>query len=557
MLSMVHTSAPMVMIRQQAVALALLLVMSPACSTDPNCSDTATCPAPGGSDAGADAGTDASVTGDAGGSADGDVWGGGDGPDGSLPSDGSPEAAPPCDKDAAPADAACLIDDQYGVFVSPKGDDAAGQGTKAAPYKTLAKAIADAKAKTKRVYACDDGTGYPESITIGTSLDGTVAYGGFACGAWTYSATAKAVVKPASGTALKVSALTTGLKFDGFEFDSPDATTAGGSSIAVIVDSAQNVAFNNVKVVAGKGGAGVAGVDGAKGDDGLSVDPQQQGGLNASCSALSRPGGTWPTQSACGSLGGPGGDGKRESDGTAGSAGNPRTNVTPAGADNGGPNGGQGGTIGSVGNAGSPGTASIATGAFSATGHVPATGGANGKDGYPGQGGGGGASNAPFGTGCFGASGGAGGMGGCGGKPGTGGASGGASVALLSWQSGVTLTGCTLISAAGGAGGKGGNGGAGGKGQDGAAGGQGITAPTAIGAGGKGGKGGNGGAGGPGAGGNGGPSYALVYNGTEPVQTTTTLSAGLGGAKGAGGTAGAVLAPDGTAGTAQQKLQAP
>jgi hypothetical protein len=501
--------------------------------------------------AGADAGTDASVTGDAGG-ADGDGLDvDGALSDSSLPSDSGdepkPEAAPPCDKGAAPGDAACVIDHAVGGFVSPKGDDTAGLGTKAAPYKTLAKAIADAKAKTKRVYACDDGTGYPESITIGTSLDGIVAYGGFACGAWTYSATAKAVVKPASGTALKVSALTTGLTLDSFEFDSADATTAGGSSIAVIVDTAQNVAFNNVKVVAGKGGDGAPGVDGTNGDDGAVVGTDQQG-KDATCTNPPDPlgGGKWlPAGSACGSRGGNGGPANL---GTLGSPGLPGTPGTPNGgavAADGGP--------GANGLSGSNGTAAPQNAVWSAAGYAPSGSGGNGAAGQPGQGGGGGGATNAGSSSCIGASGGAGGMGACGGVGGTGGASAGASVALFSWRSGVTLTGCTLVSAAGGAGGKGGNGGTGGTGKDGAQGGSmGLGAFA-----GHGGKGGNGGAGGPGAGGNGGPSYAMVYNGTEPVQTTTTLSAGSGGAKGAGGTAGPVLAPDGTAGTAQQKLQAP
>jgi hypothetical protein len=513
-------------------------------------------------DAGADTGTDASITGDAGGSADGDVLDGGDASDSSVPSDGSTEAtveaAPPCDKDAAPADAACLIDDQYGVFVSPKGDDTAGLGTKAAPYKTLAKAIADAKAKTKRVYACDDGTGYPESITIGTSLDGIVAYGGFACGAWTYSATAKAVVKPASGTALTIKSVSLGASFDSFEFDSADAVTAGGSSIAVVVEASQNIVFKNVKMVAGKGGAGAPGVDGTKGADGALVGIDQQG-KDATCASDAgafNVGGVWLNASACGSLGGTGGTVSMNGNGGAGTDGSPTTNVTTPSMGIGGPQqaglGADGnlGTIGSDGNAGTSGAASATAGTFTSTGYAAAAAAGSGTVGHPGQGGGGG-SGSKAASGCIGASGGAGGMSGCGGGAGTGATSGGASIAMLDWNSGVILNSCTLLAASGGAGGKGGNGGAGGTGKDGADGG---AAGSGMGKGGKGGKGGNGGVGGPGAGGNGGPSYALVYNGTEPVQTTTTLTPGSGGAKGVGGTAGTVPAPDGTVGSAQQKL---
>ncbi|MBK7581332.1 MAG: hypothetical protein IPI67_14095 [Myxococcales bacterium] len=49
-----------------------------------------------------------------------------------------------CDPTKSPGLSHALIADDYGVFVSPKGDDTSGNGTKASPYKTLGKALASA-----------------------------------------------------------------------------------------------------------------------------------------------------------------------------------------------------------------------------------------------------------------------------------------------------------------------------------------------------------------------------------------------------------------------------
>lgn len=530
--------------------------------TETTCEENATCPAAGGG-AGMDAGG-------AGGAA-GTDGGGTGGTDGSAGTGGASEAgadasgdasadsdAPACNTGLSPSEASCLVDDAYGVFVSAAASDAGtATGSRSKPFLTIAEGLAAAKKGTLRVYAC--GT-FTTPVTIDAALDGVRLYGGFDCTTWAYSAANRTVVKPAAaGVALKVTGVKA-LEISDFEFDALDAAKAGESSIGAIVDTSDGVTLTRVKLVAGKGADGAAGDDGGPGQNGPPVDPQQQGGLNASCSATSRPGGSWGgVPSSCASLGGAGGDAKLNSDGTAGSPGDPRANVTPGGTDNGGAKGGQNGTIGSPGDSGTSGAGALAPLAFTASGYTLPDPGAKGTDGFPGQGGGGGgASNAPFGSGCFGASGGAGGMGGCGGKPGTGGGSGGASVALFSWQSGVTLTGCTLISATGGAGGKGGNGGAGGTGQAGAVGGAAYTVDggTSIGKGGDGGKGGNGGPGGAGAGGHGGPSFALVCAGTSAKQNSTTLQPGTGGAKGSGGSVPSA-AGDGQTGLAAAEYKLP
>src|SRR6266508_2261412 len=244
-----------------------------------------------------------------------------------------------CTSTEPPATSTCV--NEAAVFVSPKGNDASGTGRKAAPYKTIAMALqAASKTTFKRVYACDDGTGYPESLSIEATLDGLTIYGGFDC-AWTYGASAhRAKVNPPTGSPVTVKGLTKGLTMEDFELVAATATMPGGSSIGVIVDTSANVVFRGVRIAAANGAPGSPGVDGAGGQDAPMVQGQQQG-LNASCAAVGtlQPGGAWPSMSGCGSRGGPGGDGRLGSDGSAGSAGNPRANVTPLDNDNSGAKG--------------------------------------------------------------------------------------------------------------------------------------------------------------------------------------------------------------------------
>ncbi|MBK7581328.1 MAG: hypothetical protein IPI67_14075 [Myxococcales bacterium] len=118
-----------------------------------------------------------------------------------------------CDPTKSPSAEPCLIADDYGVFVSPKGDDTSGTGTKASPYKTLGKALASAGTTGKSVYACDDGGGFSETATLAVTAthDSRGMYGGFDCGTWTWSATAKAKVNGAA-VALTISGISSNFK---------------------------------------------------------------------------------------------------------------------------------------------------------------------------------------------------------------------------------------------------------------------------------------------------------------------------------------------------------
>jgi hypothetical protein len=465
-----------------------------------------------------------------------------------------------CDASSSPGENACVISNDFGVFVSAKdGDDTAGDGTREKPYKTIGKGLTSAKAAGKKTYVCATGGGYAENITIDGALDGSELYGGFDCDTWSYSTSVKALIDKPSAMPFKVNGVNA-LVIENVEVQAATATGAGASSIAMIAADSQNVVLRRVKLVAGDGADGAPGTNGQKGADGPEAGADQKG--KDACSAAptgSQLGGGWPG-AVCGSEGGAGGAAYKNvtTPGGAGIDGSPKTNVNPPNVANGGAGAtvvltpGSPGQPGSPGNAGVNGPAAASVGAFKSAGYTAADGNAGASDGFPGQGGGGGGAAMGNGT-CVGASGGAGGMGGCGGTKATGGGGGGASVALFSWSSSVTLDSCELISNTGGAGGKGGDAGQGGGGKTGGTKGLG----GGLGDGGGGGDGGSGGPGGSGSGGTGGPSFALVWQGTAPTKIgSVNLTPGGGGQKGIGGAVQIVAinkAPDGSDGATGQE----
>jgi hypothetical protein len=470
------------------------------------------------------------------------------------------DIGPTCDVTKSPSVESCLIDELYGVFVSPLGNDLTGSGTRAAPFATFGKALQTAAPQLLRVYACDQGTGFAEQLDV---PDGAKIFGGFECVDWTYATTRRAVVRAPTAPALAIRNAVTSVLMEDIEIDAPDATGVGASSVGALIDSSASVVLRRMKIVAGKGGGGTEGADGAKGMDAPDVAAAQVGSAGL-CPAMvaAQLGGAWSQVSSCNSRGGVGGTATQGSDGSNGVAGTPRDNVAPPDVDNGGLKGAVGGDgiSGSPGNPGNLGVPTPTMGMFTSSGYTPASAvpSATGGDGSVGQGGGGGGGSNATGM-CIGASGGAGGMGGCGGKGGTGGAGGGASIAVISWTSELTLDTCELVSSAGGLGGKGGDGGAGGSGKAGAVGGEAFAGDggMVVGKGGRGGTGGTGGLGGPGGGGTGGPSYALVYKAQAPVKTNVTLTPGAAGVGGPGGTSGPTTGSTGNAGQAAPEFPVP
>ena len=487
---------------------------------------------------------------------------------GDAPVDTPPDV-PVCDAspDRSPLDEPCLVDEAYGAFVSPRGSDITGNGTRAAPYQTIGRAMGSAK-RGRRVFVCDDGTGYSDPIVVDRSTDGHTVYGAFDCATWVPSATARARVRPKAGPAIIVSGLAVGITIENFDLRAADAAI-GASSIAAKIDASVGVVFRRTRIASGKAGAGTDGSDGTAGGDGPPAGADQLGRAPF-CANASQLGGI-AVVSTCGATGGRGGLGTLSTFGprsNPGMNGEPMSGVSPANRANAGTTcrsdtftpGVADGSRGADGIPGVPGASAPSGGTFSATGYAPSLPGADGTDGRPAQGGGGGV-GCPSSATCVGPSGGAGGAGGCGGQHGTGGGPAGASIGLLSWRSTVLLDKCEVISAEGGAGGRGGHGGAGGKGSAGGKGNDGFDGSDPSGAGGLGGEGGSGAAG---AGGNGGPTYGIVFAGQRPTQMGgTTVARGSGGPGGAGGTtpasavSGSSRAADGFLGDANYELSLP
>jgi hypothetical protein len=508
-----------------ALLTALTLIATTGCGGS-DCTDTATCDNGGGT-GGATGGT-GGTSGTGGTTGGGGTMGGG-GVSGSGATGGTSGAGGDggtCDTSKSPSQEACLVDDQYGVFVDGTVSTT-GDGSKASPFKTIAEGIAAAAGKM--LFVCD--TTYDEQVKL---TAGAKIYGGFKCADWSYETGVRAVVQPsAKGYALDVDSVTESVVIEDVEFDAKDGTAAGESSVAGFVHGSSDVSFGRVKLVAGKGATGANGTLTA-------YTYPTQTDLNGNPANVLAGGAL--KQCACPagdqSIGAHGGDGP-----------------TPSNGGNGLPalGGGQGGTAGTptdcgnggTGKNGNPGTpASNASGAstlgtLSTTGWAPANG-ATGSAGGPGQGGGGGASSAAGG-------GGGGGCGGCGGAAGPGGSGGGASIALLVLDSTVSADADSeLVS------GDGGDGGKGVAGQTGQSiyGFGGIQASGACG----GGNGGPGGKGAAGGGGAGGISVPVVWKGAAApnVDASATLTNGNNGAKGVGGNAGN---NDGIDGVAQPTLE--
>jgi hypothetical protein len=426
------------------------------------------------------------------------------------------------------------IGDDCGYFVSASigSDDLAG--TKAAPVRTLARAIELAGERSNAVFACAEE--FTEALVIPSGIK---LYGGLDCGRSfqpSREGRRTSIAAPPDVVAVTVlgSAWTT--RLSNVSIRAADAIVEGGSSIAVLVLEGATFELLFSDVEAGSGaeglvgdtlgptaaGDGIAGTDGepACGFGGGAVDPE-------------------PTVLTCGemtSVGGQGGIPENTGDAQSGGTGLPLFEVSAAGA------GGEGATTGAPcsegaagqdGRHGETGKGGAGLGRLSAFGFVGVRGRDGGR-GLPGQGGGGGGGSRSSG-GCMGISdnlgawGGAGGTGGCGGKGGRGGGFGGASIGVASVFASVRLDAVDIFTGRGGDGGAGGSPELGGLGGPGGKGGEGSMNVSGGCAGGKGGRGGHGGSGG---GGSGGPSIGVAFVGRSPMVdrvTAAPLQGGYGG----------------------------
>lgn len=461
---------------------------------------------------------------------DGSVMGG----DASVDSGkvGSPPA--PCDAKAEPRDPASCLTDEYGVFVNGIRGDDANDGSRAAPVRTIHRALEVAGTR-QRLYVC--GTSYAESVSLTKPIH---IYGGFDCDTWSYTGQRAVIAPKITGYALDVQRVEPEIVIADVEAVSRPGVAGNVSSVAV------RAAWSHVRFVRGRfsAGAGFRGADGEAGTPAKLVSVSS-GELNYDGNDWAEdpndesylPPGITPKKKICTcsagepSTGGAGGEwatnGERGSPvyapnsdfGKGGKSDNAVCFATPESGFQG-DHGRDSDTVAS-----SPSRiGSITNGEW-----IPEPG-LEGLPGMPGQGGGGGG-----GAGIPRAQGGGGACGGCGGLGGKGGGGGGASVALLSVGSTVRIELSDLVSDDAGAGG---GRGVGGQGADGGKGGQpgpGFSPSCTRVPGAPGGNGGKGGRGGDGSGGAGGVSAAIFYSGAEPVvDDATTLKHGAAGAAGKG-----------------------
>ncbi|EYF01482.1 EBNA-1 protein [Chondromyces apiculatus DSM 436] len=432
-----------------------------------------------------------------------------------------------------------------GIFVSSSLGDDGHAGTRDAPLRTMAVAIQVARSGPQRLYACAET--FAEAVSLPAGLE---VWGGLDCTrSWAYvGEDAKTAIVPVPGLIpLRVVAGSGRATIADVRAEAASAVQAGGSSIAVLVETSAAADILRSDLRAGDGAHGVKGNSGGS----VSASAGAPGAPGApACSATTVSGGAGALSVCHGytSAGGTGGIGGVDVGGP-GTRGTPEPYMNPAGDGLGGAGWSTGmscghGMFGADGDPGAHGQGAVHTWGISELGWSgPA--GEDGSAGRPGQGGGGGGgarAGAPFcGAALGGASGGGGGAGGCGGAGGKAGGAGGASLGVLTLGGDVTLR-ATSIST-----GRGGDGGDGGPGQEGGPGGIGGVAGARVngsplGCGG--GSGGAGGKGGHGGGGAGGPSLGILFPfGASPLQdaairTGEAGKGGLGGEPSVPGSAG-------------------
>jgi hypothetical protein len=473
----------------------------------------------------------------------------------------APDAMPICPADATPSTDACAISEQYGVFVSPDGNDG-NAGSRRAPFATFMRAITEAHATHKRVYAC--GGGYRGNIVIDSSLDGTSIFGSLDCNTWAYVPTAKPEIR-AANIPIIIDGCSTGAHLEDVKVIADNAVAHGESSIAMLVYFSNAVTMVRSELVAGTGASGGDGpqnasfLSGTDGSDGERACPCVDPAACSFCDPLVDPT-CWATGiNSCGGI--------EVSGGIAGPSTWPTAGL-PLEMSGGAPgvSAGMSCYLGqsycSEGQAGEDGidyppVRSDGEPELLRTGWH----GVRGQDGFqggPGQGAGAGGNgtNETYQSRCYPrdpercedasyagrSSGGGGGSGGCGGPGGSGGEPGGASVALISISSHVSIRASKLDAVTAGDAGRGGAGAPGEPGGHGGLGGAGVPSYPFETRGCRGGTGGHGGKGGAGAGGAGGPSAAIAYLGTIPTLDPSSQlgrgAAGRGALDGDGGTIG-------------------
>lgn len=424
------------------------------------------------------------------------------------------------------------------VYVANSGTDNASCGTSmAAACGSIAFAIQHCAPSNCGVLVAWDQYQLSEPIKL---RDGINVYGG-CVDANTLQAKAlySSISAPPGGApVLQGDGINQGALVQNFELIGSEGTDGTGhASIAIAIARSQALRFQDVSIVAGRGGNGAWGVDGATGKAGDNANgtsgglsgTKQSGGhggeSNAPRDCANNPNQCW---------GMPGSTQSGPSDRAVGGGQPDRMGVYNGPDGQGGPHGACPETFGLPIPAG--GTFCCASLEWRPVAAL------NGFPGQEGGGGGGGAIGMTIGN-----SGGGGGGGGLGGAGGKGGQSGGASVAMVLVKSKVKMKHCFVYGGLSGSGGRGGSGGPGGGGGQGA---PPLTVDPNGAIGGHGGNGGGGGAASGGGGGNAGPSIMLGLASANVDETDVHFFAGTSGNAGAGGPGGGgdCSGPDGIEG---------
>ncbi len=202
-------------------------------------------PSSGAAASGAAAGAGGAGGGGAGGSA---AQGGNAGQGGSAGQGSGPAGCVPSEAQGG------VVDDGCGLFVSSsQGSDESGDGSKNAPYQSIAKALEQAPS---RVYLCAES--FDEAVALDASVE---LYGGLDCSdGWAYAGPANktTVTAPADSIVLTVASAAEGSVLADLAVTARDAAEPGGSSIAALVDGAA-VDFARCDLTAGDGAAGADG----------------------------------------------------------------------------------------------------------------------------------------------------------------------------------------------------------------------------------------------------------------------------------------------------------
>jgi hypothetical protein len=458
------------------------------------------------------------------------------------------------------------------------GDDATGDGTVAAPFATIRKALDVAAASTepRDLYVRARAGGAPYDETAGELAvpTGTSLYGGYGP-LWVRATSAARTRVSGASVAFHFADVNLPAWLSGFDVAAagssgpaapviavlaergsaaiaiednalasgdvgPGPSATAGSSYGVLVTGVASATVRGNEIATGAGGdgadglAGANGAPGANGGPGAGVQTAGAGGTSAGAGFSGGNGGTGGSGAFGWEDGSSGASGAGPTGGAGGAGGSSSHWGFWDGID------GANGLPGGDGDPGAPGAGGDGAGAIVA-GAFRGGAGADGGDGIGGGGGGGGGGGEADGD--PGGGGGGGGQGGGPGLGGRGGTGGGASIGIwLVDVADAVVTGNEVVAGAGGAGAVGGAGGTGERGGNGGPFGDaenGSWIDTAAGDGGAGAGGGRGGDGGKGGAGAGGPSYGIFFGpGMAPRIEQNVVVAGDGGAGGDNGTVG-------------------